>query len=88
VFTNVADTGLAGHAALTRVRGWLAPVERFFLLTPSEGAATSLHCATAPGVPGGQYFTACAPGRVSGEAHDAAVGARIWATSVAWAQHT
>jgi retinol dehydrogenase-12 len=89
VFTNVADTGLAGHAALRRVRGWLAPVERFFLLTPSEGAATSLHCATAPGLAGGQYFTACALGRVSEEGHDAAVGARLWDDSAAWAaQHT
>lgn len=81
VFTNVADTGLAGHTVLARVRGWLAPLERWFLLTPAEGAQTSLHCATHPALPGGRYYTACAPGRVSPEADDAAVAAHLWGCS-------
>lgn len=85
VFTNVADTGLAGHAALARVRGWLAPLERWFLLTPREGAATSLFCATAPGLAGGRYFTSAAPARASADADDAAVAARLWDASAVFA---
>lgn len=81
VYTNVADTGLRGHAALARVRGWLAPLERWLLLTPSEGAQTSLHCATQPALAGGRYYTACAPGRVSPEADDTAVAVRLWESS-------
>jgi NAD(P)-dependent dehydrogenase (short-subunit alcohol dehydrogenase family) len=85
VFTNVADTGLAGHAALSRVRGWLAPVERWFLLTPAEGAVTSLHCATQPGLEGGRYYTAAKPARASLEADDAAAAAHLWDASTHFA---
>lgn len=82
VYTNVADTGLRGHATLARVRGWLAPVERWFLLTPAEGAATTLLCATQAGLAGGRYFTAGAPARASAEAGDAAAASRLWSDSV------
>ncbi|MCA9532308.1 MAG: SDR family NAD(P)-dependent oxidoreductase [Myxococcales bacterium] len=87
VFTNVASKGLDGHATLERVRGWLAPVEGFFLLTPEEGAQTSVHCATHPSLAGGRYFTACAQALASTEAEDAAVSTRLWEQTASWVAH-
>ncbi|MCA9574832.1 MAG: SDR family NAD(P)-dependent oxidoreductase [Polyangiales bacterium] len=84
VFTNVASVGLAGHGGLARVRTMLAPVERFFLLTPEEGAQTSVFCATAPDLAGGRYFTACAECDASADTRDAAAAARLWDASAAW----
>jgi NAD(P)-dependent dehydrogenase (short-subunit alcohol dehydrogenase family) len=85
VSTNVASAGLAGHATLERIRAGLAPLERSFLLTPNEGAQTSVHCATAQGLAGGRYFVSCAPSEASPEANDAAARVRLWNETEAWA---
>ena len=42
VYTNIADQGLRGNPRLERLRKALAPVEAWFLLTPEEGAQTSV----------------------------------------------
>ncbi|HEY1075932.1 MAG TPA: SDR family NAD(P)-dependent oxidoreductase [Fontimonas sp.] len=84
VFTHIADKGLAGNPALEAVRRVFAPVERFFLLTPAEGAQTSLHCATARSAAGGHYYVACAPARASPASADATVAAHVWRQTADW----
>ena len=82
VYSNIAAHGLAGHALIGRLRRALAPIERFFLLTPDEGAQTSLHCATAPGLAGGRYFRDLRAVAPSAEALDADVARRLWDASL------
>lgn len=86
VFTNVADAGLAGNRALLAVRSWLAPVEAFFLMTPFEGAQTSLHCATSPRVEGGRYYRNCRVATASKEADDSKTAAQLWEENAAWCE--
>jgi NAD(P)-dependent dehydrogenase (short-subunit alcohol dehydrogenase family) len=84
VFSNIAAKGLAGHPRLAAIRDCFAPVERFFLLTPDEGAQTQIHCATAARLPGGHYFRNCAPAFASGEALDVQAASRLWDETQAW----
>ena len=84
VLTDIASKGLAGNPGIEAVRKALRPIEAFFLLTPEEGAQTSLYCATHPHLPGGRYFRACAAAAASADAGDAAVAARLWQTTAAW----
>jgi NAD(P)-dependent dehydrogenase (short-subunit alcohol dehydrogenase family) len=84
VSTNVAAKGLEGTLA-GRARNALLPVEALFLKTPEEGAQTQVHCATAPGLPGGIYYDECAPAEVNPESSDAEVAKRLWDETAAWA---
>lgn len=86
VLTNIADKGLAGNPAIETVRKALAPVEALFLLTPEEGAQTSVHCATHPQAQGGLYYERCRPAQPSREAGDAQAAARLWDSTQAWLQ--
>lgn len=83
VSTNVAARGLEGTWA-GPVRNALLAVEGVFLKSPEEGAQTQIHCATAPGLPGGIYYEECAPGEVSPESNDAEVASRLWNETKAW----
>ncbi|MBA2274016.1 MAG: hypothetical protein H0W21_08980 [Actinobacteria bacterium] len=51
-----------------------------FMKTPAQGAATSIHLASAPGLQAvtGQYFANSRPKRSSKRSHDEAVAARLW----------
>jgi len=62
---------------------WLAMQ---FMLTNEQGAATSLHCATAPelGSETGLYYDACAPRKPSRLARDAALCEELWTRSAVW----
>lgn len=84
VFTNIADKGLSGNPRLEAIRRACAPVEKFFLLTPEEGAQTSVHCATSPAAPGGRYFRNGAVARASAQSDDHAVAQRIWTEAERW----
>ena len=86
VYTNVASKGLEGHARVEKLRAALAPLERYLLMTPREGAQTSVFCATAPGLPGGRYYRRCAPARVSEEARDHRAASRLWEETERWAR--
>lgn len=83
VFTQVANKGLAGHAWIGAIRQRFAWLESLFLLTPDEGAQTSVYCATAPQLPGGRYFSACRVAAHHADADDAAVAARLYAQTQA-----
>jgi NAD(P)-dependent dehydrogenase (short-subunit alcohol dehydrogenase family) len=84
VFTNIADKGLAGNTLLQTVRNIMAPLERFTLLTPEEGAQTTLHCATHPQATGGQYYQQCRTREPSVDSRDSAVAARLWDETAVW----
>ncbi|PTU30952.1 SDR family NAD(P)-dependent oxidoreductase [Stenotrophobium rhamnosiphilum] len=85
VFTNIADKGLAGNPMLGTIRKTMAPIERFFLLTPEEGAQTQIHCATKSGLNGGLYYQKCRPTSSSPDSQDAKISERLWETTTAWA---
>ena len=84
VFTKVADKGLEGVRWAEKLRTALAPIEAFFLKSPEEGAQTSIHCATHPGLEGGRYFADCAPLDPGTDAQDSEVAARLWQETQAW----
>lgn len=54
-----------------------------FLKTPAQGAATSIHCATAPGLEGasGSYFAGSRRRRVLGPGRNDAAARRLWEVS-------
>lgn len=84
VFTNIADKGLSGNPLLESIRRALSPIERFFLMTPEEGAQTQVHCATAPRLEGGHYFTQCRIAESSPASRDSAAALRLWDNTSAW----
>lgn len=78
VFTHIADKGLEGHSLLLALRKKLSAFEKFFLLTPEEGAQTQIYCATRPGLQGGLYYQKCRPAQASPQSLDTEVSARLW----------
>jgi hypothetical protein len=61
----------------------IVPFVRPFMKTPAQGAATSIHLASAPDLDQvtGQYFAARKPKRSSKASYDEAVAARLWMVS-------
>jgi NAD(P)-dependent dehydrogenase (short-subunit alcohol dehydrogenase family) len=84
VFTGIATAGLEEHPWLNRARAVLRPLERRVLQTPTEGAQTSLFCATAPDVVPGGYYVRCAPATPSPDALDADVARTLWQQTQEW----
>ena len=84
VFTDIASKGLAGHRLIGGVRRVLRPLEAFFLMTPAEGAQTSVLAASAPHLVGGQYLRKCAPAEPTADARDARVATQLWEKTSAW----
>lgn len=83
VFTRIADRGLETSPILARARKLLAPIERRILMTPEEGAMTTVHCAATPGLEGG-YYRDRGPAAPSPDATDEAVARRLWDETAAW----
>jgi short-subunit dehydrogenase len=65
---------------------WARPLLRWRgLLTPDEGARTSLHCALhAPPSESGLYYTDCTPARPSALGQDSQLARELWEHSEAW----
>lgn len=84
VFTNVAGKGLAGNPVIEAVRNFFAPLEGLILMTPFEGAQTSLLCATAPSAEGGHYYRNCTVAKASPEVEDVQVAAKLWEENLKW----
>jgi NAD(P)-dependent dehydrogenase (short-subunit alcohol dehydrogenase family) len=61
--------------------GWLVRMSRLFLITPEEGAETTLHLATSPDVEGvtGRYFAKSREKSPSKRARDDDVAEQLWA---------
>jgi NAD(P)-dependent dehydrogenase (short-subunit alcohol dehydrogenase family) len=83
VFTHIADAGLATSPVLGRLRALAQPLERRILLTPEQGAQTTLHCVADPEVRHG-YFRGCAAAEPSAEAADAVAARRLWDKTEQW----
>ena len=83
VFTRIADRGFATSPVLGRLRALAAPLERRVLLTPDQGAQTTLHCVSDPEARHG-YFRDCAPVEPSVDALDVVAGQRLWDETDAW----
>ena len=84
IATNISDKGLEGTGIIQKCRRLLAPLEAKLLLTPEQGAQTQIFCATQPHLQGGIYYDRCQPGKVSDDANDAAVAARLWVETGKW----
>ncbi len=65
------------------VQRLLVPFMRAFMKTPAQGAATSIHLASAPDLEQvtGRYFANSKPKRSSERSHDEATAARLWQVS-------
>lgn len=83
VYTRIADRGLETSPVLGRLRKVLAPVERRILRSPEDGAATTVHCVSTPGLAAG-YYRDAAPADPSPDARDAEVSGRLWDATAAW----
>jgi NAD(P)-dependent dehydrogenase (short-subunit alcohol dehydrogenase family) len=84
VYTRIADRGLETAPVLARVRKVFAAVERRALLTPEQGARTTVFCATSPdAVPGG-YHRGGKAVDPSPDAREADVAGRLWAQTDDW----
>jgi NAD(P)-dependent dehydrogenase (short-subunit alcohol dehydrogenase family) len=83
VFTHIADRGLATSPLLGRLRSLARPLERRVLLTPEQGAQTTLHCVTNPDAEHG-YYRRCAPAEPATDALDVVVSERLWDQTESW----
>ena len=83
VFTHIADRGLETSPLLGRLRALAAPLERRVLLSPEQGAQTTLHCVADPDVRHG-YFARCAPREPSADALDVVASGRLWDQTQQW----
>jgi retinol dehydrogenase-14 len=79
---GMVDTSL-GAADPGRTQRALVPILRPLMKTPAQGAATSVHLATAPELAEttGLYFARCRPRKSSPRSYDTAVAARLWQVS-------
>jgi retinol dehydrogenase-12 len=79
---GVINTGFAKNTGGLLGFGW--SLIRPFLSKPQDGAATSLHLATAPDLAGvsGRYFARSRPTPPSAESQDRAVQERVWEISL------
>ena len=81
-------TGLQGHVDAWTMFKWRV-VTPFFFKSIAQGAATSIYCATQPGIEteGGEYFDDCKANPKVGARYDETLGkdagARLWAATEA-----
>lgn len=88
VSTQVAHKGLQERPALAALRRALLPLEKLFLLSPAQGARTTVHCATAPDAPSGLYWRNSRPASPSLELADNAARTRLWSQTQDWLHQT
>jgi dehydrogenase/reductase SDR family protein 13 len=64
----------------------LRHLAKLFMISPEEGARTTLHCTTAPepSLTSGAYYDSCKPVRPSRAADDPALASELWRRSVDW----
>jgi NAD(P)-dependent dehydrogenase (short-subunit alcohol dehydrogenase family) len=86
VYTRIADRGLETSPVLGRLRKLAAPVERRTLLSPADGARTTVFCATSPDALPGGYHRRSTPAEPSPEARDATATARLWEATSRWVE--
>ena len=80
---GVASTGSAPRTP-SRIFRFVVPLMRPFMKTPEQGAATSIHLASSPGVEGvtGAFFANGRPRTSSKASYDTDAAARLWHVSL------
>jgi retinol dehydrogenase 14 len=87
VTANVLHPGVVrtsfGAEDPARIQRLLVPLLRLVMKSPAQGAATSIHLASAPELEqvSGRYFANRRPTRSSARSYDQAVAARLWEAS-------
>jgi NAD(P)-dependent dehydrogenase (short-subunit alcohol dehydrogenase family) len=84
VYTKIADGGLANTPVLAKLRSYAAPLEKLILLSPEQGAETTIHALTTDALVGGGYYDKSALGKASADALDASVEDRLWEQTSNW----
>ena len=82
--TNMTFRGLREYPALWRAVRMFAPLEALVLLSPAQGAQTSIMCASTTPIEGGGYYERCAIADASEDASDPRVARRLWKMSQDW----
>jgi len=82
---TMVTTDIGRDSALVRIAMWLASP---FTKTASQGAATSVFCATWDdrGEIGGNYFSHCRKAKPSSETANKEVGTHLWELTERWLQ--
>ena len=83
-YTNMTFRGLREYPALWRAVRLFAPLEALVLLSPAQGAQTSIMCASKTPLEGGGYYERCGIAEASEDASDAQVANRLWKMSRDW----
>ncbi len=88
VHPGVVKTGFARDGDAKGWFAWGVKLTTPFMITAEQGAQTSIHCATAPGLESrsGQYFKKSRPQKPSKAARDEGAAARLWEKSEKWLQ--
>jgi NAD(P)-dependent dehydrogenase (short-subunit alcohol dehydrogenase family) len=83
-----SDFGSGGELGGVMGAGWA--IMQPFLLSPKQGAETSIHLASSPDVAGisGEYFDRRQVARTSTRARDLDAAARLWSVSANWSAST
>jgi NAD(P)-dependent dehydrogenase (short-subunit alcohol dehydrogenase family) len=76
--------GVVATEIWRRIPFFIRWIPKLFMITPEQGAATTLHCATAEGVQSGAYYDDCKLKEPSRPAKDDALAAELWAKSLEW----
>ena len=84
VYTNLVSGGLESYSRVRPIQRLMAAPAKAALLSPLQGAQTTLFCATDAEVQGGRYYDRCAVSQPSADALDASVAERLWALSEEW----
>lgn len=87
ITTYALHPGVVASEVWRALPGFLQGLIKPFMLTPEQGAATTLHCATDPaaGDESGLYYDNCRVVSPSPVARDEALARRLWTESEAWA---
>ena len=66
-----------------RAQRLAVPLLRPFMRSPAQGAATSIHLGSAPGLERvtGRYFVKCTPRKSSERSYDESAAAQLWQVS-------
>ncbi len=90
---NTGVTTYALHPGVVASDVWrsvpwpIRPLMKLGMISPEQGAVTTLHCATAPQLAGesGLYYDKCQTRRPSALGRDAELAAQLWQRSLLWA---
>ncbi|HJL18769.1 MAG TPA: SDR family oxidoreductase [Sandaracinaceae bacterium LLY-WYZ-13_1] len=87
IHTYALHPGVVASDVWRSVPWPIRPVMKLFMSSNEEGAATSIHCATAPELAehSGRYYDDCTEREPSELAKDEALAAELWERSVSWA---